>query len=79
MAFDYPDENGPSVLLLKGPASQGIGPGKDIIAYSNLLYPQGMSAEFPDRASNAGMSVSLSSFDPAKEGRLVIGQEPIVT
>ena len=36
-AFDYPDENSPSILMrLKTPAEGGIGPGESIVAFSQL-------------------------------------------
>ena len=75
VAFDYPDENGPSVLLrLKGAVSQGIGPGKDIIAYSNLCTHKGCQLNFLTERQMLVCPCHWSSFDPAKEGRLVIGQ-----
>ena len=75
VAFDYPDENGPSVLLrLKGPASEGIGPGEDIIAYSNLCTHKGCQLNFLTERQMLVCPCHWSSFDPAKKGRLVIGQ-----
>ena len=75
LAFEYPDENAPSVLLrLRGPVSGGIGPSKDIVAYSNLCTHKGCPLNFLAERQILVCPCHWSSFDPAKEGRLVIGQ-----
>ena len=75
VAFEYPDENAPSVLLrLRGPVSGGIGPGKDIVAYSSLCTHKGCPLNFLAERQMLVCPCHWSSFDPAKKGRLVIGQ-----
>ena len=75
VAFDYPDENAPSVLLrLEGSVSEGVGPGQDIVAYSSLCTHKGCSVNFLKERQILVCPCHWSSFDPAKEGRLVIGQ-----
>lgn len=80
VAFDYPDENSPAMLVrLDGPAQDGIGPGESIVAFSLLCTHKGCPVSF---YADRGMMVCpchWSSFDPAKAGRIIIGQasEPL--
>ena len=75
VAFDYPDENAPSVLLrLKEAVSGGVGPGTDIVAFSNLCTHKGCPLNFLAQRQMLVCPCHWSSFDPAKGGRLVIGQ-----
>ena len=73
--FEYPDPNAPSVLLrLKEPVPDGIGPNKDIVAYSILCTHKGCPVNFLAERQMLVCPCHWSSFDPAKGGRLVIGQ-----
>ncbi len=75
IAFDYPDENSPAVLLrLDQPAEGGIGPDKDIVAFSMLCTHKGCPLNFLADQKSLVCPCHWSSFDPAKAGRLVIGQ-----
>lgn len=75
IAFDYPDENSPAVLLrLDQPAEGGIGPNKDIVAFSMLCTHKGCPLNFLADQKSLVCPCHWSSFDPAKGGRLVIGQ-----
>jgi arsenite oxidase small subunit len=73
--FEYPDMNAPSVLLrLREPVPGGIGPGKDIVAYSMLCTHKGCPLNYMADRQILVCPCHWSSFDPAKNGRLVIGQ-----
>lgn len=75
IAFDYPDPNAPSVLLrLNEPAPGGVGPNRDIVAYSMLCTHKGCPLNFLAERQMLVCPCHWSSFDPAKGGRLVIGQ-----
>ncbi|MEK9753893.1 MAG: arsenate reductase (azurin) small subunit [Rhodospirillaceae bacterium] len=73
--FDYPDGNSPAVLLrLKQPADGGVGPDRDIVAFSLLCTHKGCPLNFLADRQMLVCPCHWSSFDPAKGGRLIIGQ-----
>lgn len=75
VAFAYPDENSPAVLLrLKGAAAGGIGPGNSIVAYSVLCTHKGCPVSYRPERKLLICPCHWSSFDPAKSGQMVIGQ-----
>lgn len=75
VTFDYPDADSPSVLLrLSAPVDGGIGPNKDIVAYSMLCTHKGCPLNYLADRQMLVCPCHWSSFDPAKGGRLVIGQ-----
>ena len=75
IAFDYPDEASPAVLLrMKGSVEGGEGPDQSLVAYSVLCTHKGCHVSW-----NADQQILIcpchwSSFDPAKRGRMIIGQ-----
>jgi arsenite oxidase small subunit len=75
IAFDYPDENSPAVLLRLGaPADGGVGPDGDIVAFSMLCTHKGCPLNYLAERKMLVCPCHWSSFDPAKAGRLIIGQ-----
>lgn len=73
--FDYPDENSPAALLRLGEAAEGgVGPDRDIVAFSMLCTHKGCTLNFLGDRKMLVCPCHWSSFDPAKAGRLVIGQ-----
>lgn len=75
IAFDYPDENSPAVLLrMADPVESGIGPDKDIVAYSMLCTHKGCPLNYLADRKMLVCPCHWSSFDPAKGGRMIIGQ-----
>lgn len=75
VAFAYPDENSPAVLLrLKQPAAGGVGPGNAIVAYSVLCTHKGCPVSYRAERKLLICPCHWSSFDPAKAGQMVIGQ-----
>lgn len=75
IAFAYPDAGSPAVLLrLRGPAANGVGPGRDIVAYSTLCTHKGCPVSFKPERKMLICPCHWSTFDPAKAGALIIGQ-----
>lgn len=75
IAFDYPDESSPAVLLRLGePAADGIGPNNELIAYSILCTHKGCPVSFRPERKMLICPCHWSTFDPAKSGKQVIGQ-----
>ncbi|MEK9722075.1 MAG: arsenate reductase (azurin) small subunit [Rhodospirillaceae bacterium] len=75
VAFEYPDPNAPSLLMrLKSPAAGGVGPDGDIVAFSMLCTHKGCPLNSLADRQMLVCPCHWSSFDPAKGGRLVIGQ-----
>lgn len=75
ITFNYPDEDSPAVLLRLGDAAQGgIGPDESIVAFSLLCTHKGCVVGYKPEAKMLLCPCHWSSFDPAKAGRIVIGQ-----
>lgn len=73
--FEYPDENSPAVLLnLDGPVEGGVGPNENLVAYSLLCTHKGCPVSWNAEQQMLICPCHWSSFDPAKKGRLIIGQ-----
>lgn len=80
ITFQYPDADSPAILLrLDRPAEGGVGPGESIVAYSMLCTHKGCPVSFKKNHNMLLCACHWSSFDPAKAGRMVIGQasEPL--
>ncbi len=78
--FEYPDADSPAVLVrLNGSAQGGIGPNESIVAFSSLCTHKGCPVGFKKERSMFICPCHWSSFDPAKAGRIIIGQasEPL--
>ncbi len=75
LSFEYPDENAPCVLLrLDGPVEGGVGPDQSIVAYSMLCTHKGCPVAYHADQKMLICPCHWSSFDPAKRGRMIIGQ-----
>jgi arsenite oxidase small subunit len=73
--FTYPDAGSPAVLVrLREPAEGGVGPGNGIVAYSMLCTHKGCPVAWRPERKLLICPCHWSSFDPAKAGRMVIGQ-----
>ena len=80
LAFTYPDASSPAVLVrMKGAAEGGVGPGNSIVAFSTLCTHKGCPVSYRPERKLLICPCHWSSFDPAKAGRMVIGQgsEPL--
>ena len=75
LAFDYPDDDSPAILVRLDEAGfGGVGPGRDIVAYSVLCTHKGCPVDYLPRRRMLICPCHWSTFDPAKAGSMVIGQ-----
>jgi len=75
IVFAYPDAASPAVLLrLSEPATNGVGPARDIVAFSTLCTHKGCPVTFKPERKMFICPCHWSTFDPAKGGALIIGQ-----
>lgn len=73
--FAYPDPRSPAMLLrLSEPAAGGVGPNREIVAYSTLCTHKGCTVAFRPERKMFICPCHWSTFDPAKSGTLIIGQ-----
>ena len=73
--FVYPDEASPAVLVrLPEAGDGGVGPNREIVAYSQLCTHKGCPVAYRARHKLFICPCHWSTFDPAKAGTLVIGQ-----
>jgi arsenite oxidase small subunit len=73
--FAYPDPGAPAVLLRLGePALGGVGPNREIVAYSTLCTHKGCPVAYRPERKLMICPCHWSTFDPARGGTLVIGQ-----
>ncbi len=73
--FDYPDDDSPAILLrLNGPVEGGVGPDQSIVAYSRLCTHKGCPLDWNADQKMLICPCHWSSFDPALNGRMIIGQ-----
>ena len=73
--FTYPDSGAPAVLLRLGePAPGGVGPNREIVAFSALCTHKGCPVSYKPEHRLIICPCHWSTFDPAKSGGLVIGQ-----
>ncbi len=70
--FNYPDEKSPAVLVKIGrPAVGGVGPKKDIVAFSALCSHMGCPIQYSK--GRFVCKCHYSMFDPAKNGQTYQG------
>ncbi|CEG54807.1 Arsenite oxidase subunit AioB [Stutzerimonas xanthomarina] len=75
VSFSYPDGSSPCALIKKGkPVSGGVGPDKDIVAYSTLCTHMGCPVLYDKSAETFKCPCHYSIFDPDQSGQMVIGQ-----
>ena len=75
VAFTYPDESSPCTLLKMGkPVEAGVGPGRDIVAYSTLCTHMGCPVSYDAKSACFKCPCHFSTFDAEKGGQMVCGQ-----
>lgn len=75
VAFTYPDAASPCMLLRVGhPVENGVGPQRDIVAYSTLCSHMGCPVSYDAKSSCFKCPCHFSTFDAEKSGQMVCGQ-----
>ncbi len=75
VAFSYPDASSPCVALRMGSAVPGgVGPNKDIVAYSTLCTHMGCPVQYDGGTKVFKCSCHFSMFDAENSGQMVCGQ-----
>jgi len=73
--FTYPDSSSPCALIRMGKeVPGGVGPDKDIVAYSVLCTHMGCQVSYSSEAKTFKCPCHFSVFDSEKEGQMVTGQ-----
>ncbi|HSP58063.1 MAG TPA: arsenate reductase (azurin) small subunit [Halomonas sp.] len=73
--FNYPDDRSPCVALRKGrEVKGGVGPQKDVVAYSTQCTHMGCPVSYDQEAETFKCPCHYSIFDPDNAGQMVIGQ-----
>jgi arsenite oxidase small subunit len=73
--FSYPDADSPCRLIRTGkPAVGGVGPDRDIVAFSMLCTHQGCPTTYDPASGTFKCPCHYSIFDPEKGGQQVCGQ-----
>ena len=75
LTFNYPDDNSPCAMIRMGKAVPGgVGPEKDIVAYSILCNHMGCPLVYEPGSRTFKCPCHFSIFDSEKAGQMVIGQ-----
>ena len=74
--FTYPDSSSPCIALKlgNGPVPGGVGPDRDIVAYSRLCTHMGCPVAYDATARTFKCPCHFSSFDAEKAGQMICGQ-----
>ena len=75
VAFTYPDASSPCTLLKLGTVAEaGVGPDRDIVAFSTLCTHMGCPVSFDAKSGCFKCPCHYSTFDAEKAGQMVCGQ-----
>lgn len=73
--FTYPDASSPCYALRLGsPVPDGVGPGRDIVAYSAMCTHMGCPVAYDSATKVFKCGCHFSMFDPESGGQMVCGQ-----
>lgn len=73
--FTYPDSRSPCVVIRKeGDVKGGVGPEKNVVAYSTQCTHMGCPVNYDKEAGTFKCPCHYSIFDPDNAGQMVIGQ-----
>ncbi len=73
--FSYPDSSSPCLLIRMGHEVEGgVGPHRDIVAYSTLCTHNGCPVSYDPRTRDFKCPCHFSVFDGEKAGQMVTGQ-----
>jgi len=75
LSFSYPDERSPcTAIKLGSPVPGGVGPDRDIVAYSNLCTHMGCPTIYDNNTKTFKCPCHFSEFDAEKAGQMICGQ-----
>mgnify|MGYP000179710431 CR=1 FL=1 len=75
VSFTYPDAASPCVMVKMGaPVPGGVGPDKDIVAYSVLCTHMGCQVAYEQATKTFKCPCHYSTFDAEQTGQMVTGQ-----
>jgi arsenite oxidase small subunit len=75
MTFTFPDASSPCAVVKMGSqVPRGVGPDRDIVAYSTLCTHKGCPVSYDPQARTFKCPCHFSMFDPEKSGQMVCGQ-----
>lgn len=75
VAFNYPDASSPCAVIRMGhPVAGGVGPDRDIVAYSTLCTHMGCPVTYDSTQQTFKCPCHFSIFDADKKGQMVCGQ-----
>lgn len=75
VSFSYPDASSPCVVLRMGSAVPGgVGPNKDIVAFSTLCTHMGCPVQYEGGTKTFKCGCHFSIFDAENGGQMVCGQ-----
>lgn len=75
VTFGYPDDASPCTLIKMGtPVEGGVGPDRDIVAYSTLCTHMGCPVAYDAKSRCFKCPCHYSTFDAEKGGQMVCGQ-----
>lgn len=74
VVFHYPDALSPALAIkMSHPVDGGIGPGRDIVAYSQICVHKGCPVNYNSAEETFVCPCHYSVYDPGKTGEVVIG------
>lgn len=75
VAFQFPDAASPCSLIKMGsPVPGGVGPNRDIVAYSTLCTHMGCPVTYDAGKKTFNCGCHFSMFDAEKNGQMICGQ-----
>lgn len=75
LAFTFPDTSSPcAVVKLGTPVPRGVGPGRDIVAFSVLCTHMGCPVAYDSGTREFKCPCHFSTFDAEKSGQMISGQ-----
>jgi len=75
VSFSYPDASSPCYAIRMGaPVPGGVGPNKDIVAYSGMCTHMGCPVAYEPGTKTFKCGCHFSIFDPENSGQMVCGQ-----
>jgi len=78
VSFTYPDSSSPCMVIKTGsPAPGGVGPDKDIVAFSSLCTHMGCPVNYDAASAKFKCPCHYSQFDPEKGGQMICGQATV--